>query len=132
MVTSILRVLKETMRTGGFNLTQQPAEDLSLSALFLMEASKKVERDFGVHRSTSHTTRDANSDITKISNYLLEKKVTHEISQRTSPAFSDPAEIGLDKMCNTSWIHDTLARTESDDYLEEDVRHKRWNHRSRL
>ena len=49
------RVLKEAMRTGGSNLTQQHAEDLSLCALFLMEASKKVDHEFGVNRYTSHT-----------------------------------------------------------------------------
>ena len=70
------RVLKEAMRTGGSNLTQEHAEDLSLCALFLMEAAKKVDREFGVTQSTSHSTRDADKDIGTVMNNLLERKVT--------------------------------------------------------
>ena len=102
-------------------MTQQHAEDLSLCALFLMEASKRVAREFGACHSKSHTTRDANKDITHVLNHLLEKKVTQELPERTSIAFKDPTDDGLDKMCNTNWIKDTLSRIECDDNLEEDT-----------
>lgn len=108
------------MKSGGSNLTQQHAEDLSLCALFLMEASKRVAREFGVYRSKSHTTRDANKDVNNLLNYLLEKKVAHELPGRTSIGFKDPTDDGLDKMCNTNWIKDTLSRTGCDDNLEEE------------
>ena len=85
------------MKSGGSNLTQQHAEDLSLCALFLMEASKRVAHEFGAQ---SHSTRDANKDITNVVNYFLEKKVAHEIPERTSIGFKDPTDDGLDKMCN--------------------------------
>ena len=76
------------MRSGGSNLTHQHAEDLSLCALFLMEASKRVAREFGACRTKSHTTRDTNKDITNMLNILLEKKVTQElrVPERTSVA----------------------------------------------
>ena len=109
------------MRTGGSNLTQQHTEDLSLCALFLMEASKKVAHEFGACRSKSHTTRDVNKDVVSVVNYLLDKKVTQELQERTSVAFKDPTDDGLDKMCNTNWIQDTLSRTECDDNLEEET-----------
>ena len=110
----------------GSNLTQQHAEDLSLCALFLMEASKRVAREFGACRTMSHTTRDANKDITNMLNILLEKKVTQElrVPERTSVAFKDPTDDGLDKMCNSNWIKETLSRTECDDNLEEDTRYE--------
>ena len=107
------------MKSGGSNLTQQHAEDLSLCALFLMEASKRVAREFGVYRSKSHT-RDANKDVNNLFNYLLEKKVAHKLPERTSIGFKDPIDDGLDKMCNTNWIKDTLSRTGCDDNLEEE------------
>ena len=103
-------------------MTQQHAEDLSLCALFLMEASKKVDREFGACRATSHTTKDASKDISTVLSYLLDKKVTQELTERTSPVFCDPTDNGLDKLCNTDWIQETLSRTECDDNLEEDER----------
>ena len=89
------------MKSGGSNLTQQHAEDLSLCALFLIYTSKRVAHEFGARRSQSHSTRDANKDITNVVNYFLEKKVAHEIPERTSIGFKDPTDDGLDKMCNT-------------------------------
>jgi hypothetical protein len=109
------------MKSGGSNLTQQHAEDLSLCALFLMEASKRVAHEFGACRSTSHTARDTNKDITTIVNYFLEKKVAQELPERTSICFKDPTDDGLDKMCNTNWIKDTLSRTGCDDNLEDTI-----------
>ena len=107
------------MKSGGSNLTQQHAEDLSLCALFLMEASKGVAREFCVYRSKSHTIRDANKDVNNLLNYLLEKKVAHELPECASIGFKDPTDDGLDKMCNTNWIKDTLSRTGCDDNPED-------------
>ena len=108
------------MRTGGSNLTQEHTEDLSLCALFLMEASKKVDREFRASRSTAHTTKDATKDITRLTNHLLEREVVQELPERTSLVFIDPTDNGLDKMCNTNWIQDTLSRTECDSNPEEE------------
>ena len=69
------RVLKEAMRTGGSNLTQEHTEDLSLCALFLMEASKKVDREFRESRSTAHTTKDATKDITRLNTIYSREKL---------------------------------------------------------
>ena len=102
-------------------MTQQHAEDLSLCALFLMDASKRVASEFGARRSKAHTTRDANKDIMTLLNSLLEKQVTQELHERTSVAFKDPTDIGLDKLCNTNWIQDTLSKFECGDNLEEDT-----------
>ena len=72
-------VLKQTMRAGGGNVTKTQAEDVSLSALFLLDASKKVDCEFNAHRSTAHTVRDANKDILKLASTLLEKKIIDEM-----------------------------------------------------
>ena len=114
--------MKETMRGGGGNITKSHAEDVSLCALFLMEASKKVDREFRCSQSTAHTVRDASRDINILTRALLETKVTTESDERTSP-FTDPVEIGHKKIGTTSWVADTLAATTfATDDLEMNVR----------
>ena len=105
------RVLKETMRGGGGNITTSHAEDVSLCALFLMEASKKVDREFQCKQSTAHTTRDASRDIKILTGVLLESEVILEKEDRTSPSFTDPAEMGHKKIGTASWVAETLAAT---------------------
>jgi hypothetical protein len=97
------------MRSGGSNIKPKHAEEISLSGLFLMEVTKTVDHEFGVHHTTSHTTRDAKTDITKLANNLMESALCG--NQRNSPPFSDPTIIGLNKLCNTSWLKDTLNCT---------------------
>jgi hypothetical protein len=58
------------MRSGGGNLTDAHAEDVSLCTLFLMEAAKTTDKEFEAYRTTVHTIRDANKDILKISTQL--------------------------------------------------------------
>ena len=108
------------MRAGGGNITSTHAEEISLCALFLMDASKKVDRDFNVHRSTAHTVRDAEKDIRRLTRTLLDSKVTSEDSGRNSPSFTDPTTIGHKKIGTTTWVRDTLEKSSSDDLEVED------------
>ena len=48
---------------------------------------------------------------------LMEAEVTQELSDGTSLAFEDPTEKGL-KMFNTSWIQDTMSKSDVTDDLE--------------
>lgn len=109
------------MRSGGANVTSQHIEDLSLCGLFLMEVAKKIDCEFVAHRTTAHTTLDAYKDITKIAHYLKEKGVVQESKERNSPAFIDPTDAGLDKLCNSTWISDTLDRVETGDLEKEEM-----------
>ena len=122
MITTIIlvhfSVLKETMRGGGGNITQTHAEDVSLCALFLMDASKKVDREFKTRQSTAHTIRDAERDICKLTTSLLENMVTSENTERDSPPFTDPTNAGHKKIATTSWVADTLLSTSSIDDLQ--------------
>lgn len=104
------------MRASGGNLTDTHIEELSLCALFLMSAAKKVDQELGCHQSSAHTIRDAN-DISKMVKVLLEKSVSASLSERNNPTFEDPTEKGLKKLCNTKWVQETLARNP----LEEDI-----------
>ena len=110
-VPSKCRVLKESLRSSGGNLTERHTEDLSMCALLLMEAAKKTDREYGCSQSSGHTTTDASRDIDKMMGCLMEAQVALEVSNRNTPAFEDPTEKGLHKMFNTSWIQDTLSRT---------------------
>lgn len=106
------------MRTGGANVTPQHIEDISLCGLFLMEVAKHIDHQFGVHHTSRHTTLDASEDITKLAHHLVEKGVV----SMDSPDFEDPTVGGLNKLCNTTWIKDTLNKVELDDNLErEDI-----------
>ena len=117
-------VVKQAMRSGGGNLTEAHAEDISLCALFLMEAAKATDKEFEAHRTTAHTIRDANKDILKISTQLISNSVTCTVQNRTLPAFKDPTDDGLAKICNTSWVKDILEKANyTDDELtgEEEI-----------
>ena len=97
------------MRAGGSNVTKAHAEDISLSALFLLDASKKVDSEFNARRSTSHTVRDANKDILNLTSTLMEKKITSEDVGRSSPPFTDSTSLGHKKISTTTWVKETLA-----------------------
>jgi hypothetical protein len=57
-------VLKQALRSSGANATKHHIEEVSLCTLFLMEAAKKADKEFGIpQRSARHATRDATADI---------------------------------------------------------------------
>lgn len=111
------------MRASGGNLTDTHIEELSLCALFLMSAAKKVDQELGCHQSSAHTVRDANKDISKMVKVLLEKTTSSFLSERNSPTFEDPTEKGLKNLCNTEWVQETFARNPLEDatgFLQEE------------
>ena len=46
---------------------------------------------------------------------LHKNKVTYLVEGRNSPGFEDPTEKGLKKLCNTTWIQETMARNPLDE-----------------
>ena len=92
-----------------------------MSALFLLDAAKKTDQAFGIApQTTSHTVRDADSDIKKMRKHIIEHGVTHYIDDREVPTFIDPTDEGL-KMCNMKWLKETMVKShvESDDVHEQ-------------
>ena len=78
LMTSFLlvRVLKQALKGSGPNLTASHMVDVSLSALLLLDASKHVDEQLRVHiKSSHHTTRDTDKDITKMASYFGMQKV---------------------------------------------------------
>lgn len=70
--------MKQAIWSSSANITVQHIEDVSLSGLFLLDAAKKADELFGVHKpSTRHTVRDAQGDITKMCSYLLDNKASN-------------------------------------------------------
>ena len=87
-------------------------EEVSLGALFLMQAARMTDRTFKVKPpSTTHTVRDSDNDVMKMVTHLREKEVHLVKSERLSPAFIDPSESGWKKISTTTWLKDTLARS---------------------
>ena len=48
-------------------------KDVSLCALLLMDVARRVDTMFGVSQNVTHTTRNANKNITKMVSYLLKQ-----------------------------------------------------------
>ena len=92
------------------NLTHKHIEDVSMCALFLMEAAK-TNREFQCHQSSAHTVQEAEKDINKLAEHLLDKTVTIHSPDRNTPAFKDPTNTGYKKLCNTSWVQEILSKT---------------------
>ena len=104
------RVLKQALRASGANATKKHIEEVSLCSLFLMEAAKKADQEFGITpRSMKHTTRDATADIRIIMEHLLEHKVTAPQASRTTPPFSDVTAEGFRKM-SQPWLNQVLVQ----------------------
>ena len=112
------RIFKQTVRSAGANLTVKHLEEVSMSVLFLLDAARKADHTFGVPPpSTAHTIRDADKDILKMVDHLVEKAASLETPDHSGPAFSDPTETGWKKMTNT-WLKETLERTSTEENLE--------------
>ena len=109
----------------GGNLTTKHVEEVSLCALFLMEASKREDCFFNVPPgTTAHTIHDSDKDIEKMMGHLQEAKVATVDKERTSPPFTDPVESGWTKLWTTNWLKKALERNlveESTDGWRSDI-----------
>ena len=101
--------MKDALRSSGANITTKHIEDVSLSGLFLTDAAKKADREFGVtNMSSKHTERDCNRDICNISTHLQNNQVTLVIPEKTTPMFRDLTDDGWKKI-NSSWLERVLS-----------------------
>ena len=106
------RVIKQTLRSSGANVTKAHISEVSLAALFLLEAAKKTDREFGVTpQSRRHSERDATGDIHKIVQHLHEKSVSTETQGRCSPPFVHPVSNGWKKMSSPDWLGAVLSNS---------------------
>ena len=116
----MLRVIKESLRSSGANVTEKHITDVSMSALFLMEAAKKCDKIFGTTpQSTAHTVRNSKSDIEKIRQYLLEKEITTEKPGRVASPFIDPLLTGINLLTKSDWLLNQLTKVY--DNLQQDI-----------
>ena len=119
----LFRVVKQALRSSGANVTNKHISEVSMCALFLLEAAKRCDKVFAVPpKSTAHTVADSKSDIRKIREHLLERDITMENSTRTTPSFEDPTESGLNKLTNADWLHKHL-QSSSEDNLQDEQSH---------
>ena len=115
----LFRVVKQALRSSGANVTDKHISDISMCALFLLEAAKRCDRVFAVPpKCTAHTVADSKSDIRKIVQHLLERGITVEDVQRTTPAFEDPTDSGLNKLTKSDWLHKHLQSSSCGDALQ--------------
>ncbi len=90
------RVLKQTLRASGPNLTQHHMQNASLCTLFLLNACKRSDKQLKVNQTTHHTVRSATGDIQTMAIYMLGEKVTGE-HRSTEVKFEDPLTLGSQK-----------------------------------
>lgn len=115
--------MKQALRSSGANVTDKHITDVSMCALFLLQAAKRCDKVFGVPpQSTEHTVRDAKLDIQKIHQHLLEKGVTKEVKDRTTPVFIDPTYAGLNTLTQGDWLQKQL-QSKFVDNLQNEERH---------
>lgn len=115
--------MKQALRCSGANVTDKHITDVSMCALFLLEAAKKCDLVFGVPpSSTAHTVRDSQSDIVKIRTMLMEKEITTENSSRTTPPFLDPTQKGLTTLTKGDWLQKQLS-SKCDSNLQDEQSH---------
>ena len=104
------RVIKQTLRSSGANVTSAHIAEVSLAALFLLEAAKKTDREFRVTpQLRTHTVRDAADDVEKITMHLTNKSVTSETQGREGPQFVHPTQKGWEKLSNPDWLAAILS-----------------------
>ena len=114
----LFRVVKQAMHCSGANATEKHIIDISMCALFMLEAAKKCDAVFEVSpMSKSHTVRDSKADIRKIQQQLIEKCITKEDTNRKSPGFVDPTESGIDTLTKSEWLQKQL-QSKFDDNLQ--------------
>ena len=117
----LFRVVKQALRSSGANITDKHIIDVSMCALFLLEAAKKCDRVFGVTvQFTSHTARDSKADIIKIQQHLLQKEITKENTERKTPEFVDPTKSGLDTITKGDWLQKHLQLNFEDNLQSEE------------
>ena len=75
----------------------------------------QTDHEFQCHHSSAHTERDAERDISKLVEHLLDKTVVVHSPKRNTPAFTDPTDTGYKKLCNTSWVQEILSKTGRED-----------------
>ena len=80
--------------------------------LFLMKAARMTDKAFKVKApSTTHTIREADSDVLKMVVHLGENEVQIVKKDRLTPVFTDPTEVGWKKISTTTWLKDTLSKS---------------------
>ena len=111
------------MRASGANATLKHLEEVSMSAMLLMDTSKKVDSMFDVCQSSSHTIRDASAEIKQIITYLQTEKVTENDLHRKGEPFNDPRILGSEKVAKGS-LEAYLkgeVELESENFVDSDV-----------
>ena len=117
-IINLFRVVKQALRCSGANVTDKHVKDISMCALFLLEAAKKCDSLFRVPPNyTAHSVRDSKADVQKMLEHLLEKEITKEITSRTDPEFVDPTVNGVDTLTKGEWLLKQL-QSKFDDNLQ--------------
>ena len=103
--------MKQALKSSGANCIPKHMEDISMCGLFLLDTVKRADQEFQIpYRSSHHTIR---SDIKRMISHLLEEKVACEREDRVSIKFSEPIQLGMQKVVN-GWVQNYLKSSGSE------------------
>ena len=121
------------LKSAGGNLTERHIEEVSLSALFLLDAAKKTDRAFGVaSQTTAHSIRDPSLDVSKMVKHLVENKVSQwkidwlQLSPiQQMKATKSSVALGWMKRCHVAVYNSPPSENEDLEIINDDYLHGR-------
>ena len=94
-----------------------------MCGLLLLDTAKAADVEFQTpYHSSSHTTSSAETDVCKMTKYLLEENVTNECDnpRRVNFKFDEPIALGMGKIVK-GWLKEYLKSSGVPDVDEETV-----------
>ena len=116
------RVIKNSVRNAGANLTKEHVRLVSKVAFALVKASTAVDNVVRTAKASSHTIRSAEEDITAMVSILTKNRVCHNDGRRQFSKFSfvDPRRQSLKKI-EEGWLRKFLAKSKDCFLCDEEV-----------
>lgn len=94
-------------------------QNVSLCALFLLNACKLSDAHLNIKTTTHHTVRSAAEDINHMVTYMMEKEVGKENQNRSVDTFVNPLSAGAEKIA-AGVIQKFIDKTSPDEDAADD------------
>ena len=118
------RVIKNTVRYSGANITKPHLGLGSKVAFELLEAGRACELTLGISKASSHSVRSADADLKAMLAILLENNIAVEEGSRdlAGKKFADPRREGIIKV-EKGWLREFLMRQKPGEVEDGDEGH---------
>ena len=105
------RIIKNTVRYNGANVTKPHLGLVPKVAFELLEAGRACELTLDISKASSHSVRSADADLKAMLAILLENKIAAEggSGDLAGKKFADPRREGIIKV-EKGWLREFLIR----------------------